>query len=63
MKSSHVESGHLLIGVAIEGEGIAALVLKDRGVTAQMVAAAVAGETASDEPDIDPPDLRIYGRN
>jgi ATP-dependent Clp protease ATP-binding subunit ClpC len=63
MKSSHVESGHLLIGVAMEGEGIAALVLKDRGVTAQMVVAAVAGETASDEPGNDPPDLRIYGRN
>jgi len=32
-----VESGHLLMGLAIEGEGIAALVLKDLGATKSRV--------------------------
>jgi ATP-dependent Clp protease ATP-binding subunit ClpC len=33
-KSSSVDSGDLLIALAVEGEGIAAQVLRDRGVTA-----------------------------
>ena len=35
--SQTVESGHLLMGLAIEGQGIAALVLKDLGATASRV--------------------------
>jgi len=61
MKSSHVQSGHLLMGLAIEGEGIAAQVLKDLGATAKDVVAAVESELAPAEPGSDPPDLRIYG--
>ena len=63
MKSSHVESGHLLIGVAIEGEGLATIILKEQRVTAEMLIAAVESELAPDEAGNDPPDLRIYGRN
>src|SRR5260370_24022813 len=32
-----IESGHLLMGLALEGEGIAALVLKDLGATKSRV--------------------------
>lgn len=39
-----VESGHLLMGVAIEGQGIAAIVLKDLGAGADRVTAAVEHE-------------------
>jgi len=60
-KSSHVESGHLLMGLAIEREGLAAIVLKDHRVTAEMVIAVVESEFAPEEPGSDPPDLRIYG--
>jgi ATP-dependent Clp protease ATP-binding subunit ClpC len=62
LKSQYVESGHLLIGLCVEGGGIAALVLRELGVTAQMVIAAVEGHTPPDEPGSEPPDLRIYGR-
>jgi ATP-dependent Clp protease ATP-binding subunit ClpC len=60
--SQSVESGDLLMGLCIEGGGIAALVLRELGVTAAGVVAAVEGEKGSDEPGGDPPDLRIFGR-
>jgi ATP-dependent Clp protease ATP-binding subunit ClpC len=61
MQTSHVKTGHLLIGLAIEHEGIAAHVLRDVGATTSRVVAAVESELAPDEPGNDPPDLRIYG--
>jgi len=39
--SPAVESGHLLMGIALEGQGIGALVLKDAGATAERVVAEV----------------------
>ena len=62
VKSQYVESGHLLMGLCIDGGGIAALVLRELGVTAEMVVAAVEGHTPPDEAGNEPPDLRIYGR-
>ena len=44
MGRQQVESGHLLIGLAIEGEGIAAHVLRDFGATPQRVIGAVERE-------------------
>lgn len=44
MGSQNVNSGHLLMGLVIEGEGIAAHVLEDLGADAASVVAAVEGE-------------------
>jgi ATP-dependent Clp protease ATP-binding subunit ClpA len=44
MGMQRVESGHLLIGLAIEGEGIAAHVLRDFGATAERVVVEVERE-------------------
>ncbi|HEV2036063.1 MAG TPA: Clp protease N-terminal domain-containing protein [Candidatus Dormibacteraeota bacterium] len=44
MGKQQVESGHLLIGLAIEGEGIAAHVLRDFGASAERVVAEVERE-------------------
>jgi ClpA/ClpB-like protein len=44
MGSQNVGSGHLLMGLVIEGEGIAAHVLEDLGATADRVIAAVEAE-------------------
>ncbi len=41
MSNEKVDSGHLLMGLAIEGEGIAAHVLRDYGATAARVIEAV----------------------
>jgi len=48
MAWTSVESGHLLMGLAIEGQGIAALVLKDLGATADRVIAEVERELRAD---------------
>ncbi|HEY8864713.1 MAG TPA: Clp protease N-terminal domain-containing protein [Candidatus Dormibacteraeota bacterium] len=61
MRSSHVRSGHLLMGLAIEREGIAAHVLRDVGATVDAVVAAVESEKGPDEPGGETPDLRVYG--
>jgi len=44
MGSQNVSSGHLLMGLVIEGDGIAAHVLEDLGATAERVIAAVEAE-------------------
>ena len=47
MRAQQVESGHLLIGLAKEGEGIACLVLQDLGIGVERVAAEVEREFAA----------------
>ncbi len=49
MGTQLVHSGHLLAGLAIEGEGIAAIVLKDFGATADRVVAQVERELETAE--------------
>ncbi|HEY8841364.1 MAG TPA: Clp protease N-terminal domain-containing protein [Candidatus Dormibacteraeota bacterium] len=49
MGTQRVHSGHLLAGLAIEGEGIAAVVLKDFGATADRVVAQVERELETAE--------------
>ena len=44
MEKERIRSGHLLMGLALEGEGIAALVLRDLGGTADRVVAEVERE-------------------
>lgn len=56
--SSSVNSGHLLIGIVLEGEGIAAHVLEDLGATRQRVVKAVARELGVKLPFIDPQKFR-----
>lgn len=44
MGKNHVDSGHLLMALAIEGEGIAAHVLADLGASAERIVAAIERE-------------------
>jgi ATP-dependent Clp protease ATP-binding subunit ClpA len=53
MGRQQVESGHLLIGIAIEGEGIAAHMLRDFGATAERVVAEVERELGIAPPTTD----------
>ena len=67
MGCATVETGHLLMGLAIEGQGIAALVLKDLGATADRVMAEVERELRADvvaestEPGLRPAPVRSAG--